>query len=67
MRRFVISISSWFPSVSSDCSEIQQLVTLPYNLLLHKTSREVLGIDLRGHVIIVDEAHSEHLFFPQVP
>lgn len=34
-------------------------MTLPYNLLLSKTAREALGIDLRGHIVIVDEAHSE--------
>lgn len=34
------------------------MVTLPYNLLLSKTAREALGIDMRGHIVIVDEAHS---------
>jgi hypothetical protein len=38
-----------------------QLVTLPYNLLLQKTAREALGIDLTNQVVIIDEAHSRHL------
>ncbi|KAG1776173.1 helicase C-terminal domain-containing protein [Suillus placidus] len=35
-----------------------ELVTLPYNLLLQKTAREALGIDLTNQVIIIDEAHN---------
>ena len=35
-----------------------QLVTLPYNLLLHKDMRESLGISLQGNVVIIDEAHN---------
>ena len=35
-----------------------QLVLLPYNLLLQKTAREALGIDLTDQVVIIDEAHS---------
>ncbi|KAK1068968.1 ATP-dependent DNA helicase chl1 [Friedmanniomyces endolithicus] len=35
-----------------------ELVTLPYPLLLQKTAREALGISVRGHVIIIDEAHN---------
>ncbi|KAJ3483359.1 hypothetical protein NLI96_g6367 [Meripilus lineatus] len=35
-----------------------QLVLLPYNLLLHKTARESLGIDLKDQVVIIDEAHN---------
>lgn len=40
-----------------------QLVTLPYNLLLQKTAREALGIDLTNQVVIIDEAHSRHLSY----
>ncbi|KAF4591168.1 ATP-dependent DNA helicase chl1 [Pleurotus pulmonarius] len=36
----------------------EQLVTLPYNLLLHKGAREALGIDLRDQVVVIDEAHN---------
>ncbi|KAG0700431.1 DNA repair helicase [Suillus ampliporus] len=35
-----------------------ELVTLPYNLLLQKTAREALGIDLTNQVVIIDEAHN---------
>lgn len=35
-----------------------QLVLLPYPLLLQRNSRQQLGIDLRGAIIIVDEAHN---------
>ncbi|RUP49912.1 hypothetical protein BC936DRAFT_141005 [Jimgerdemannia flammicorona] len=34
------------------------IVTLPYQLLLHPSSRSSLGISLRNHVIIIDEAHN---------
>ncbi|KAF8507368.1 helicase C-terminal domain-containing protein [Hysterangium stoloniferum] len=35
-----------------------QLVTLPYNLLLQRSAREALGIDITNHVVVVDEAHN---------
>ncbi|KAK6434693.1 ATP-dependent DNA helicase chl1 [Oleoguttula sp. CCFEE 5521] len=35
-----------------------EIVTLPYPLMLQKSAREALGISLRGHVVIVDEAHN---------
>ncbi|KZT56338.1 DNA repair helicase [Calocera cornea HHB12733] len=35
-----------------------ELVTLPYNLLLQKSARQALNIDLKGQVVIVDEAHN---------
>jgi len=35
-----------------------EIVTLPYPLLLQKSAREVLGISLKGHVLIIDEAHN---------
>lgn len=35
-----------------------QIVLLPYQLLFHKSTREQSGIDVRGAVIIVDEAHN---------
>ncbi|RMX40284.1 hypothetical protein pdam_00008730, partial [Pocillopora damicornis] len=35
-----------------------QLVVLPYNILLHKSTREACGIKLDGNVVIVDEAHN---------
>ncbi|KAH8199770.1 hypothetical protein TruAng_006051 [Truncatella angustata] len=35
-----------------------EIITLPYPLLLQQTAREALGIDLKGSVVIVDEAHN---------
>jgi len=33
-------------------------VTLPYNLLLQKSAREALGINLKDQIVLIDEAHS---------
>lgn len=35
-----------------------QLVILPYQMLLHKPTRESLGVRLQGNVVIADEAHN---------
>ncbi|KAI5813786.1 helicase C-terminal domain-containing protein [Pyronema omphalodes] len=35
-----------------------EIVTLPYPLLLQKYAREALGISLKGHVVVIDEAHN---------
>jgi len=35
-----------------------EIVTLPYPLLLQQSARESLGIDLTGHVVIIDESHN---------
>lgn len=35
-----------------------QIVVLPYNILIHKASRESFGIDITNSVVIVDEAHN---------
>jgi len=35
-----------------------ELVTLPYPLLLQKSAREALGLSVRDHVVIIDEAHN---------
>ncbi|MCJ1358116.1 MAG: ATP-dependent DNA helicase chl1 [Icmadophila ericetorum] len=35
-----------------------EVVALPYPLLLQKTARETLDISVRGHVVIIDEAHN---------
>lgn len=34
------------------------MVTLPYPLLLQKSAREALGLSLKNHVVIIDEAHN---------
>jgi chromosome transmission fidelity protein 1 len=35
-----------------------EIVTLPYPLLLQKSAREALKLSLKGHVVIIDEAHN---------
>ncbi|TNY22679.1 helicase C-terminal domain-containing protein [Rhodotorula diobovata] len=35
-----------------------EVVTLPYNMLMQKTAREALGLSLKDHIVIVDEAHN---------
>lgn len=37
---------------------VAEVLTLPYPLLLQKTAREALGVNIRGNVVIVDEAHN---------
>jgi chromosome transmission fidelity protein 1 len=43
---------------SREAIKASEIVTLPYPLLLQKSARESLGISLKGHVVIVDEAHN---------
>ncbi len=38
--------------------EDAQVVVVPYNTLLHKSTREICGLQLKGSVVIVDEAHN---------
>ncbi|XP_012217109.2 ATP-dependent DNA helicase DDX11 [Linepithema humile] len=35
-----------------------QLILVPYNSILHKNTRDSLGIDLKGNILIIDEAHN---------
>ena len=35
-----------------------EIVTLPYPLLLQKSTRKALDLSLKGHVVIIDEAHN---------
>lgn len=35
-----------------------QVVFLPYQMLIHRKTRELLGLDLKDSVIIIDEAHN---------
>ncbi|XRM43306.1 ATP-dependent DNA helicase chl1, variant 3 [Aspergillus tubingensis] len=35
-----------------------EIVTLPYPLLLQRSAREALNLSVKGHIIIIDEAHN---------
>ncbi|XP_041794600.1 ATP-dependent DNA helicase DDX11 isoform X1 [Chelmon rostratus] len=35
-----------------------QLVVLPYQMLLHQATRRAAGVQLKGQVVIIDEAHN---------
>lgn len=35
-----------------------QLILVPYNSILHKSTRTGLGINLKNNILIVDEAHN---------
>ncbi|KAF2147016.1 uncharacterized protein K452DRAFT_330380 [Aplosporella prunicola CBS 121167] len=35
-----------------------EIVTLPYPLLLQKSAREALDINMKNHIVIIDEAHN---------
>jgi chromosome transmission fidelity protein 1 len=34
------------------------LVLLPYQTLMHKSTRDACGIDMRDSIVIIDEAHN---------
>jgi chromosome transmission fidelity protein 1 len=34
------------------------VVAMPYNVLFDKVSRDSYGVDVKGNVVIVDEAHN---------
>ena len=38
--------------------QLIKIVTLPYPLLLQQSTRESFGLDLTGHIVIIDEAHN---------
>jgi chromosome transmission fidelity protein 1 len=38
--------------------ESSEILTLPYSLLLQKSAREALGVSVKDHVVIIDEAHN---------
>lgn len=44
--------------VSRKVAEDAEIVLVPYNTLLHKSTREASGINLKDNVIIIDEAHN---------
>ena len=39
-------------------TSLSKIITLPYPLLLQRSAREALSMSLRGHVVIIDEAHN---------
>ncbi|KAF3931891.1 hypothetical protein ABW19_dt0209574 [Dactylella cylindrospora] len=43
---------------SREAIKPSEIVTLPYPLLLQKSSRQALNISVKNHVIIIDEAHN---------
>ncbi|MCJ1244549.1 ATP-dependent DNA helicase chl1 [Trapelia coarctata] len=52
----IIGICPYYASRAS--IKPSEVVTLPYPLLLQKSAREALDISLKGHVVIIDEAHN---------
>eukprot|EP00505_MAST-04D_sp_SCG-Rhode-Island_P001470 Stramenopile-MAST_4_protein_1470 len=43
---------------SRESVESADIVTMPYSMLLHKKTRESLGVKLEDHIVILDEAHN---------
>ncbi|XP_050438431.1 ATP-dependent DNA helicase DDX11 [Adelges cooleyi] len=43
---------------SRESVKFSQVIVLPYNTLLHKSTREASGIKLDGNIFIIDEAHN---------
>ncbi|TMW60568.1 hypothetical protein Poli38472_000610 [Pythium oligandrum] len=51
-----MSICSYYGARES--IPLAQVVAMPYAMLLSKDTRESLGIDLKDHIVILDEAHN---------
>lgn len=51
-----MSICAYYGSRES--VPLAQVVTMPYSMLLSKDTRESLGVELDGNVVILDEAHN---------
>ena len=34
------------------------IITMPYSMLLHKKTRDSLGVSVKGNVVVFDEAHN---------
>ena len=45
-------------SMGIDTKLSPKIITLPYPLILQKSAREALGLSIKDHVVIIDEAHN---------
>ena len=43
---------------SRKATNLAQVIAMPYNMLVHKGTREAVGINLQNSIAIVDEAHN---------
>lgn len=43
---------------SRSAALLAQVVALPYQMLLHRQARESMGISIKGHIVLLDEAHN---------
>ncbi|KAJ4992593.1 DNA repair helicase [Stagonosporopsis vannaccii] len=43
---------------SRSATKFCEIVTLPYPLLLQRSAREALGLSLKDHIVVIDEAHN---------
>ncbi|XP_030765068.1 ATP-dependent DNA helicase DDX11 [Sitophilus oryzae] len=43
---------------SRKAAEDAEIILVPYNTLLHKSTREANGINLKNNIVIIDEAHN---------
>lgn len=43
---------------SRKTASMAEIVTMPYQLLLQRSSRKALGVDLKDAIIVIDEAHN---------
>ena len=39
-------------------AHVVQIITLPYPLILQRSAREALGLSVKDHIVIIDEAHN---------
>ena len=43
---------------SRDALKYAQLILMPYQLLIHERTRDAIGLNLKGQIVILDEAHN---------
>jgi chromosome transmission fidelity protein 1 len=51
-------VLQFISSVSNMKVTCEKVVTVPYNTLLHKSTRESVDINIKGNIVIIDEAHN---------